>query len=132
MSFADATALVAIIGSVVAIYWAWRKTPVELGNMQTQNQQVAAEVILKYLDALGSSGEQVRGLAERVRALEDLTSRQENEIEDLRQENKRISDWASRLAHQVQALGAVPVAYSSVDSAPAPKKKIISPGGKVD
>jgi len=41
----------------------------------------------------------------------------EQHVRDLQDENERLSDWASRLAHQVQSLGHKPI---------EPRKRIVS------
>ena len=110
----DISAAIAMLVSAIAVYVAWRKAPAEVATLHAQSQEAGAKTLLQYMQVLQTSAEQVNKLSDRIAVLEERTEKQECEIEELRKDNVLLREWATRLAHQVQSLGAKPVELKEV------------------
>lgn len=106
-----------VIGSIAAIVLALRKYPYESRNMDASAAKAYAEAakssadrakeIADEWDAYRKQSEtQIENLEKEVRELKISLKVRQEELENLR-------DWAERLVHQVQSLGAVPVAMKN-------------------
>lgn len=96
------TSFLALVGSGIAVYVAWRKAPREVANLD-------ADTAGKWQTIADKSAGQVEKLTARVDALEKLSQEQEERIRCLEEENADLRDWAERLVHQIKAQGIEPV-----------------------
>jgi hypothetical protein len=96
------TSIVALIGALVALYVAWRKTPAEVKN-------VDADTAGKYQEIADKAAIRALALEERVTDLEATMLKQAGQIAILQAENALLRNWADRLVHQVRMRGDVPV-----------------------
>ncbi len=113
IDWAALTALIAVIGSGVTIFLAWRKAPIESANLRAETDAHISEIALtlikpmkQRIDELETSGERQRIS---INELEKRITELESELRKERSEKAEIAEGAHRLVHQVESLGASPV-----------------------
>lgn len=113
IDWAALTALIAVIGSGVGIFLAWRKAPIESQHMRAETEAHISEVALTLIDPMKRRIEELEASRERQRVsideLEKRITELECELRTERSEKAEIVDGAHRLVHQVESLGAQPV-----------------------
>jgi N-acetylglucosamine kinase-like BadF-type ATPase len=112
--------IITIIGAAVTVYFAIRSKPREIRKL---DGEVGAEGIESIGDALRIAREAALQVADMSNALNEEKKKNRYELDGLRMEVNELKfeldkataeievlrDWAERLVHQVQSLGAEPV-----------------------
>jgi peptidoglycan hydrolase CwlO-like protein len=99
---AGLTSIIALVGSGIAVYLAWRKAPHEM-------HKIEADVSGVWQDQLIKAQGHIERLDNKVEKLERLAQEQEDRIACLEAENADLRDWADSLVSQVKAQGLEPV-----------------------
>jgi len=117
--------LITIVGAAVTVYFAIKSKPKELRHM---DGDIGADGIDSIGDALKIARDAAAQVAEISNALNDEKKKNRYELDGLRMEVNELKfeleqataeietlrDWAERLVHQVQSLGAEPVKVKPV------------------
>jgi hypothetical protein len=97
------------IGALITALIYVLKVKTEKRAVNAVTEKTEAETISIYQNIADRSAERALKLDIRITTLEALVQKQAAELQRLREENADLREWAERLVHQVQGLGAEPV-----------------------
>lgn len=102
-------AIVGVLGSAFSLYLSMRKAPKELKRMDIDTGSQALQSTERALKIANDAAEQVQEVRMELEALTTRYIAMQTELDETKEDVLRYQDWAERLVHQVQSLGAEPV-----------------------
>lgn len=101
--------LAALLASLGALYFTWRKTKSEIrGNMATADENEAGAVV-SAAQAVKLYADEIVRLRGDLETLRCQIDNQKTVLDRQQQINAKLIDWTGRLAAQVVSLGGIPV-----------------------
>lgn len=102
-------AIVGVLGSITSLYLSMRKAPKELKRMDIDTGAQALETTERALQIASDAAEQIQAVRKELEELSHKYFAMQTELDETKEDVLRYQDWAERLVHQVQSLGAEPV-----------------------